>query len=147
MPNGEQIPDIDDIEILAPPAEDAQAVKADADERDFLERSRNEELLGKSLNNKFQKAKLRQENQNREERKSYANKLYCLTAAWIAFIGFLTVWNGYRNSLFYMSDKVLIALIGSTTTSVIGIFLIVANYLFPKPKDEAASDAKKRKRR
>lgn len=35
---------------------------------------------------------------------------------------------------FHLSDTVLITLIGSTTASVIGIFLIVLHWLFPKEK-------------
>lgn len=35
---------------------------------------------------------------------------------------------------FKLSDSVLIALIGGTTVNVIGLFLVVANYLFPRRK-------------
>jgi hypothetical protein len=43
---------------------------------------------------------------------------------------------------FTLSDKVLIAFITSTTASVIGIFIIVAKWLFPPPYKIGRSPAK-----
>lgn len=41
---------------------------------------------------------------------------------------------------FHLSDTVLITLISSTTASIIGIFLIVLHWLFPKEKKETKSN-------
>ncbi len=43
---------------------------------------------------------------------------------------------------FRLSNTVLITLIGSTTASVIGIFLIVLHWLFPRAKEEARNQPK-----
>ena len=40
---------------------------------------------------------------------------------------------------FHLADGVVIALITTTTATVIGVFLTVANYLFPK-RDQAKDD-------
>ena len=40
--------------------------------------------------------------------------------------------HGFPCISFKLSDTVLATLIGSTTASVLGLFAIVANYLFPK---------------
>ena len=51
-------------------------------------------------------------------------------AAFLLLDGF---WSAY-NSKPFLSDAVILALIGGTTASVLGLFTIVANYLFPQAK-------------
>jgi hypothetical protein len=72
--------------------------------------------------------------QDREERKKYAHRVFILMAAWLAAMIVLVTLAGFKTSWysFSLSDAVILAMIGSTTASVIGIFLIVATYLFPK---------------
>jgi hypothetical protein len=72
--------------------------------------------------------------QDREERKKYAHRVFCLMAAWLAAMIALVALAGFKTSWysFNLSDAVILAMIGSTTASVVGIFLIVATYLFPK---------------
>lgn len=38
----------------------------------------------------------------------------------------------FGTTTFHLDDKVLIAAIGSTTANVIGLFYVVAKYLFPE---------------
>ena len=45
----------------------------------------------------------------------------------LALQGFLSPWK-----VFALSDAVILAAIGGTTVNVLGIFIIVVNYLFPK---------------
>jgi F0F1-type ATP synthase assembly protein I len=79
------------------------------------------------------------------ERKLYADKSFCLVRNWIygvfvilLFQGFLseqmaltTPWLSFVFS-FKLSDSVLLAVVGATTASVIGLYVYVAKYLFPK---------------
>jgi len=89
-------------------------------------------------------------NQDIRERKKYARKIFRLIVFWVAGVflilmcqGFLshsdstfavdTPWLKLTSKLtFSLSDSVLIAVVSGTTASVIGIFIVVANYLFPK---------------
>ncbi len=68
-----------------------------------------------------------------------------ISSAWICIIGTIAgaivfrvyAWYQYDEhhvTKFHLSDDVLITLIGSTTASVIGIFLIVLHWLFPQMK-------------
>jgi hypothetical protein len=92
--------------------------------------------------------------QDRNERGKYADKLFKLICVWLVVISVVIVGSGYKNDLditvthpngkvisktitppqFALSDTVLLALIGGTTASVLGLFVIVANYLFNTPK-------------
>lgn len=69
--------------------------------------------------------------QDRQERKVYAGKTFNLLCVYMAFVGMLLLMSGYFES-FHLSDPVLITILGTTTTNVLGIFYFVANYLFPK---------------
>lgn len=89
-------------------------------------------------------------------RKEYANRIFRLIVGWLIAIFSVLILHGFlsRNDVtfsfrffhwiwpspvvslsklhFELSDPVLLALIGGTTASVLGLFVIVANYLFPK---------------
>jgi hypothetical protein len=69
--------------------------------------------------------------QDIQERKKYAHRIFCLICSWIGAVFLLIVacGIGYRFSL---PSSVLLAVIGSTTLNVLGIFYIVTHYLFPK---------------
>ena len=77
------------------------------------------------------KAKLRGVKQDTEERKTYANKIFKLICVWLLAVFGILVAQG-SDCGFELSDAVLLALIGGTTANVLGIFIIVAQYLFPK---------------
>ena len=81
-----------------------------------------------------------------ELRKEYADKIFGLVLGWIAFLCFLT----FADAMFsftavigkaipagtsitdlWLSDKLLMVLWGTATTSVLGLFVYVAKYLFP----------------
>lgn len=68
-----------------------------------------------------------------DARKRYANKIFWMVVVWLIAMGMILGLRGYYwKSGFVLSDKVLLALIGGTTLNVLGIFTIVANFLFPK---------------
>lgn len=70
--------------------------------------------------------------QDKGQRKIYAALIFIIMTIWLIFVLviFVLIGNGY---LFY-SDNVVIAFLTTTTVNVIGIFLIVARYLFPDRK-------------
>ncbi len=53
---------------------------------------------------------------------------------WLVFVGLSVVATGIKWLL--LSDAVLIALVTTTTATVLGIFIIVAKWLFPPPKEK-----------
>jgi len=68
--------------------------------------------------------------QDIEERKKYAGRAFGLVAVWLFLIGVIIFLQGFKVKHFELSSGVLITLIGSTTSGVVGIFLIVTRYLF-----------------
>ena len=78
------------------------------------------------------KAKIDELVQNRTERKLYASRIFKLVCWWLAVIGLMLFLQGFGGLIgFTLPASVLITAIGSTTATVIGIFLIVTRYLFP----------------
>lgn len=72
--------------------------------------------------------------QDRDERKSYASKLYWLVMIWLTSILAITVLQGLKmpgnKFSFQLSDIVLVTLITATTANVAAFFLVVVRYLF-----------------
>lgn len=82
--------------------------------------------------------------QDRKERRKYAERIFLLIVGWVFAILFIIIFKGFGSYYnFELSDKVLITLIGGTTINVLGIFIIVANYLFKQPTSAKATSAKK----
>lgn len=77
-------------------------------------------------------------------RKEYSNKLYCLIRNWLIAIFVLLLIQGSlgTHGYFTLSDKVLITIIGGTTLNVLGLFAIVANYIFPKSSTNSKATKK-----
>jgi hypothetical protein len=106
--------------IDSPPAQvDANVVALATAERIELEKG----LLGSELKDR---------EQDRSERFKYGQRIFRLLVGWLVVLGLVVVAEGIHFFGFHLSDPVIIALVGSTTASVISIFLIVANYLFPR---------------
>lgn len=64
-------------------------------------------------------------------RKKYADSIFQLVCCWLVVVLLLLCANGLKCG-FSLSDGVLIAVISGTTANVLGLFLVVANYFFPK---------------
>ena len=81
-------------------------------------------------------AQLESYKQDTQERKKYAARIFWVCAYWVTAIFLLLVLNGFGAAIYFkLSDSVLLAAIGSTTANILGIFYIVARYLFPKRND------------
>ena len=87
-----------------------------------------------------EKEKKRLENkgleQDIEQRKEYAAKIYTLIVFWLVAVFILITLSGVGAAFgwFKLSTTVLTTIIGGTTINVLGIFYIVANYLFYRSK-------------
>lgn len=66
------------------------------------------------------------------ERKKYALGMFILSCFWILAIYTILILAGFRIHGFALSDSVLLGAIGGTTANILGMFFIVARYLFPK---------------
>jgi len=89
-------------------------------------------LFDKKVRLAFHQRELRQIDDLIKARTKYADKIYRLVVRWLICIGILLVLQGFHIFSFSLPEKVLLALIGGTTLNVIGIFTIVANFLFAK---------------
>ena len=73
-------------------------------------------------------------------RVEYTRKLFWLIVAWLTVVVVFVALSASLNTYFHLSDSVLIAFITSTTVTVLGLFVLVAKWLFPSAhKDESAS--------
>jgi hypothetical protein len=86
----------------------------------------------RDLENQRKKTLLVGLGQNIKERKKYAARFFALSCCWIIIITGVVLLDGWRWSNFWLPDKVVLALIGSTTINILGILYVVAHYLFPK---------------
>lgn len=68
-------------------------------------------------------------------RETYASRIFKLSAWWLGFIGVVLLLAGAGK--LKLADSVQIALITTTTVNVLGLFYIVARWLFP---NKGASD-------
>lgn len=64
-------------------------------------------------------------------RKEYAGLIFRFVCYYMFFVFIILFLSGTPSS-FKMSDSVFITLLGTTTATVISLFAIVVNYLFPK---------------
>ena len=78
-----------------------------------------------SISEEAERTSLKGMQQDIEERKTYANRIYWLIVWWLAGVAVIVMFGSW-----HISDKVLITLVGGTTINVLGIFAIVAKYLF-----------------
>ena len=67
-----------------------------------------------------------------EQRETYANRIFLLVVGWICVIFVLLLLQGFGTAIHYkpLSDKVLLALITSTTVDIIATLILVLKYLF-----------------
>lgn len=67
------------------------------------------------------------------ERKKYAHRIFVLICFWLFAVLLLLIAEGLSGiDHFVLPEGVILAIIGSTTLNVLGIFYIVTHYLFPK---------------
>ncbi|HEY4010013.1 MAG TPA: hypothetical protein VGM11_07660 [Acidobacteriaceae bacterium] len=69
---------------------------------------------------------------DRTQREKYAGRVFSLVLAWIILMFVLLMFQGFCELIHFkpLSDKVLLALITSTTVNLIGTLIIVLKYIF-----------------
>ncbi len=75
-----------------------------------------------------------------DQRKRYAARLFVLSVFWLLAIGTFLFLAGA--GMLRVADSVLIALITTTTANVLGLFYIVARWLFPNRYSQDSSPNK-----
>ena len=72
--------------------------------------------------------------QDIDERKKYAGRIFWLVVCWLIGVGVVLLLQGFLGAwgIFKLPDAVLSITVGSTTASIVAIFIVVAKYLFPK---------------
>ncbi len=70
--------------------------------------------------------------QDRGQCKDFAERIFSFVSIYMAFVFLILFITGTTTTNFYLSDNVLITLLGTTTANVIGILIIVVTYLFSK---------------
>jgi len=66
-----------------------------------------------------------------EMRKKFAPWLFGLVCVWLIVVSVAIFFSGFEFYCFNLSDKVLIAFIATTTVNVLGLFYVVAKWLYP----------------
>lgn len=69
-------------------------------------------------------------------RKTYISRLFWLIVFWLLMVVIFVTLAASNKDAFSLSDKVLIAFITSTTVSVLGLFVVVAKWLYPSVQKE-----------
>ena len=115
----------------------AQSTKVDTEEaakeeQQELEEERLHELEKQALELQLLKAQIQKFEDDNESRREFSRSIYAVTVIWMFLVLMIIV--QCANGKWHLSDSVLIALITTTTANVIGVFIIVANYLFNREK-------------
>ena len=74
---------------------------------------------------------------DRQARKKWGPALFVVSMAWLLFVAYVVLAQGFGRGLhnygrFHLSDTVMAAFLTTSTATVIGVYLVVVNYLFQK---------------
>lgn len=97
------------------------------------ENIRKQELRKLELENAAREGENAGDDQDRQQRKEFADKIFDFVRNYMLFVCVVLFLKGIT-SQFYLSDAVIITLLGTTTANVIGILIIVVTYLFSRKK-------------
>ena len=78
------------------------------------------------------KAQIRKFEDDNTGRREFSRSIFTVTVIWMFLVLMIIIQSA--SGRWHLSDSVLIALITTTTANVIGVFIIVANYLFNRDK-------------
>jgi hypothetical protein len=113
--------ELSEIGETVDPSEPASSLATEAyeEQKEDLERRRDEaDVQAREIDNRL--------------RYEYCHKLFNLAVGWLFFVGFFTLIESTEHSILEASDTVVITLLGTTTANVIGLFFVVAKWLFPE---------------
>lgn len=100
---------------------------------DVEERIRKEELRKLELQNESLEGENKGDAQDREQRKDFADRIFSFVCNYMIFVC-IVLFLKANTPQFYLSDNVIITLLGTTTANVIGILIIVVTYLFSRKR-------------
>ena len=111
-----------------------QIVEADLpddadDDGEYLAEAQEFEEGAEDLRLEDRRELLKGRKQDRRERKGYAELVFRLVCWWLAGVMALVCCSGL--DALQLDGTVLMTIVGSTTASVVAIFVVVAKYLFP----------------
>lgn len=66
-----------------------------------------------------------------ELRKKYATRLFWVLVVWIVALFGVVALDGFSPWGFHLSENVVLTLLGATTVNIVGLFYVVARYVFP----------------
>jgi hypothetical protein len=93
----------------------------------------------KQIDQEFEKILIVELAQDTGNRRRYADSLWYLVVSWLSGIAIILAVEGIFHlrdpTKDFLSEKVILALIGGTTASVLALFTIVAKFLFPEKED------------
>jgi len=78
-------------------------------------------------------------------RKEYTDCIFTLTVLWLVAVAAAIAFSGFGWG-FILPDSVMIAFISSTTVTVVGLFVIVAKWLFPNGSSGYSKSEKSKKK-
>jgi hypothetical protein len=102
------------------------------EEKKELQEGKIHELEKQALELQLLKAQIRKFEDDNEGRREFSRSIFAVTVVWMFLVLMIII--QCANGKWHLSDSVLIALITTTTANVIGMFIIVANYLFNREK-------------
>lgn len=74
---------------------------------------------------------------NHDLRLEYVGRIFWLVAVWLVCVVLCVTISGFGLCGFRLSDTVLVAFISSTTVNVVGLFVLVAKWMFPSGRPAA----------
>ena len=75
--------------------------------------------------------------QKRDLRQKSASRVFYLVCSWLAYVVAAVFCQGFDFIPFKISDKILVIFITTTTVSILGLYIIVAKWLFPNNDKDA----------
>ena len=99
------------------------------DEGEYLAEAQEFEEGAEALRLEDRRELLKGRKQDRRERKRYAELVFRLVCWWLVGVIALVCCSGL--GALELGEMVLVTIVGSTTASVVAIFVVVAKYLFP----------------
>lgn len=86
----------------------------------------------KKIHLEFLEIEIENRKQDKGMRSEYANKIFVLVCVYLVVVGALLIESGRTFNDFYLSENILITLLGTTTANVLILLYFVAKYLFSK---------------
>ena len=81
----------------------------------------------------------KESNDTHKLRLKYTGRIFWLICIWLACVVVAVFMSGFSGFGFNLSDTILIAFISSTTITVVGLFAVIAKWMFPQGQQQKGS--------